>query len=289
MHVPQSATPTASPLSYVSAKLSQRGQSPPEWTHQHPSSPPAAPWIQCIPLPHMGIPLSPRLAEPGEVNNPAGASSMYYPPPGPFAPYMPPVPLPRLNEPSYSSSSSSHHMSPSSRSSRSPHTSSHSTYPSPLLHPLLSSQISFPISVYPFSPARIRVPQDLKQHQFGADAFRPPQNYIQIRFSSDPAINPLVVQNLGSLSVAMILQSLHEHLHFLMPREQFTQLQVVNQATAKASYDHRMANSRGPSHQAEGIKMIDVLGWGANYMIFVGLRKGDGDEWVPLIIQGSSR
>ncbi|KAJ7499126.1 hypothetical protein FB451DRAFT_1384861 [Mycena latifolia] len=284
MHVPQSATPTASPMSYVSAKLSQRGQSPLQWSHQHPPAPTAAPWVQCVPLPHVTPPIfaEPPVPGSGWTSMPAG-HSMYYPPVGQFAPSMPPVPLPRLNQPSPISSSSSHHASRSAHSSRSSHTSSQSlTY----LHPLLHSQkIAFLISSYPFSLDMISVPQDLNQHTFSEDAFYPRQTSIKIKLSADKTTS-LEMKNLGSLSVSLIVQSLHEHLHAFIPREQFAQMQSATQAIAQASFRERIANNRyarGSANAYEGIRMLDVLGYGAKDVVFVGLIKGgEAGEWVPV-------
>ncbi|KAJ7086692.1 hypothetical protein C8R44DRAFT_901142 [Mycena epipterygia] len=262
MHIPQSSTPTASPLSYTSAKLSHHGQPLSQWTHQHP--PPATPWMQCVSLPR---PMTPSgsifAAESYNVPAPFG----HYPL-GAYAPSMPPVPLPYSSP---LSSSSSRHTSHSSRTS-----------PAPLLHPLLSShRMEFLIHTYPFTPDSIRVPQDLKEHQLGADAFHPPQNYIQIRLTADTAINPLVVQATGSLSVARIVRSLHEHIHTSIPRQQFSALKPETQAIAQRSFAARCASGR--VGRDEGIKLLDVLGFGTKSAAFVGLKKGDdANEWVLL-------
>ncbi|KAJ7699883.1 hypothetical protein B0H17DRAFT_1195917 [Mycena rosella] len=264
MHVPQSTPYPGSPLSYVSGKLSQRGQPSLEWTRQHPPAPTATPWMQCVPLPHLSTPV---FQDSSAVYKPTGHSSTYYP--GPFAPSMPPVPLPHLNQPSSISSSSRH----TSHSSRSSHTSSSHTYSS--LHPLLSSQtMTFPISSYPFDARLICVPTNL-QHKFCENAFS--SALIKIKLCGDEAINPLVVQNLGSLSVAMILKTLHEHLHTLISRDHFTALHQTTRRIAQASNDERCAcaNRRVP------MKMLDVLGFGAKDVIFIGLTKGIHDEWVP--------
>lgn len=133
----------------------------------------------------------------------------------------------------------------------------------------------------PFTPDSIRVPQDLKEHQLSADAFHPPQNYIQIRLTTDTALNPLVVQTGGSLSVRRIVRALHEHIHTFIPRQQFSALKPETQAIAHRSFAARCASGRVGA--GEGIKLLDVLGFGTKGATFVGLRKGDdANEWILL-------
>jgi hypothetical protein len=124
------------------------------------------------------------------------------------------------------------------------------------------------------------VPQDLKEHDLSIDAFFPKQNCIQIQLTANKAEN-LVVQSSSSLSVAFILQSLHEHLHSAVPRQQFAALRPESLATAQKSLNARNAKIRGVVHQ--GVKVLDVLGFGATDVILVGLKKGDGvNEWIPV-------
>ncbi|KAJ7095192.1 hypothetical protein B0H15DRAFT_946633 [Mycena belliarum] len=232
MHVPQSPSSTASPLSYVSAK-------PRDWTHQRPPTP-----IAASSMPHAGTHM---FAEPGGVAMPP-SRAMYYPVMGPFAPSMPPVPLPDPNQPP-----SSRHTSHSSRSSHSFH--------SPSLHPLLNM---------------IRVPQDLSQCNFSDPAFRPLPKTIKIKFC--PEVDALVLPNTGS--VALILQTLHEQLHARIPRGPFNQLRSSTQTIAHASFSERKANGR-VAPNGDGIRMLDVLGFGTKTMIFVGLQQLDKDHWAP--------
>ncbi|KAF8211340.1 hypothetical protein K438DRAFT_1807142 [Mycena galopus ATCC 62051] len=275
----QSTTPMASPHSYVSGKASHHTQPLSGWTYQHPLPPTTTP-IPYVPLPVRGMPpssvifaedqLQGKALYGGAINQPLGPLGY-----GPYAPSLPPVPLPYPNQPSLYPSSSSR----SSYSSRSAPSSSRLQ-----LHPLLSShRIEYLISSSSYALSQpqgpLCVPQELQVHNNTNDAaFCPELNCIQIQPTANKADN-IIIQSPSALSVAFILQSLHDRLHSAIPRRQATMLSPEVLAIAKASYDAR----RRHGGASEGMKFLDVLGFGAKDVFFVGLRKGDGDhEWIPV-------
>ncbi|KAJ7431283.1 hypothetical protein B0H11DRAFT_1967619 [Mycena galericulata] len=266
MHVPQSQSPVGS---QVSGKLSRRSQPPFEWTHQRPSplTCTATPWIQCVPLPHLSAPIfadeqALETSRRGDksVNQPAPPLGYYYPAPGQFAPYISPIPLP----PSPAPSSSRHSSHSTSRSSP---TLPYSRTPSITPHPLLTStKIQF-LDI-------IRVHQPFDRTHLNDTAFKPAHDCVQIQIHPDKAVGPLIVQNLGSLTVQSFLRALHDHLHADIMRPQFACLAPETQANARASFDARRA--KRPEAYMGGMKLLDVLGFGAKDFMFVGLNKCDG-------------
>ncbi|KAJ7179307.1 hypothetical protein C8R46DRAFT_1324505 [Mycena filopes] len=259
MHLSQSSTPMASPLSYNSAKLShhahyQHLQAPTTSTRHPPSLP--TPWVPPAPLPHVASPIFAGEPQSAFYGSQSAGRTGYYQPAQLYAPSLPPVPLPR---------SHSH----SSRHSSSPLVHIH-------LHDLLKPQrIEFHISVYPFTPDLLRVPQDLL---FQA-AFTPQQNTIELQLTTHNDMN-LVVNASGPLTVAFILQKLHTYLHSPIPRGQFAALHPDTQLTAEKSYRRRRAQL---GHAVSGQGYIFLEARGLDGMVFVGLKKGDEPNvWIPL-------
>ncbi|KAJ7774339.1 hypothetical protein DFH07DRAFT_801103 [Mycena maculata] len=245
---------------------------------------PQSPSSVTSPMSYVSGKASHRSPPPPALSSEPARSLGYYPAPGTFAPFIPTVPLPP------SPASSSRHSSHTHHSSYSSHTVSHCT--SPILHPLLGSgKMTFPISSdRALNPDLITsVPQELQQHKAQDDAFFPVQYCVQIQISDDKAISPLIVRNSRPLSVQMILHALHEHLHASIARSQFPLLKAENQAKALASFDARCAK-RSDVH-ACGIKVLDVLGFGANNIVFLGLRKCEGtvNDWFPVFVSHARR
>lgn len=124
------------------------------------------------------------------------------------------------------------------------------------------------------------MPQELQADDLNTSAFHPAQNYIQIQITDNKAHN-IVIQSSSPLSVAFILRSLHDRLHSALSRGQYTYLSPQNQHLAEKSFRKRCAAWSGAGDG--GLKILDIFGFGAKDVIFVGLKEGDGpNEWIPV-------
>lgn len=128
----------------------------------------------------------------------------------------------------------------------------------------------------------ISVPQNLKQYRFSEDAFLPVQNRIKIRFTGHKK-HHLVLES-PRPSVELVLRAIYDHLHCALARQSLVELGESRQRTAMASFEAR--RTRG-GDVSQGIKLLDVAGFGAHDVYFAGLSRdqdANTNTWTAIFV-----